>query len=157
MGSETPTKKGPAKKPTTKKPADHPIYFDMVQAAIIALKDRKGSSRQAIVKYVQSNYNVGEKSDVHVKNCLRKGVQAKVLQQVKGTGASGSFKLTKKVADKPKKEKKPAAKSKAKKAAPTTTAKKPAATKKVKKTPTKKKTPVKKASPAAKSQRLLKR
>ena len=122
-------KVAPKKKAAPKKPADHPKYSEMICAAIAALKDRKGSSRQAISKYILANYKVGEKSAVPLKQALKRGVVSGLLSQVKGTGASGSFK----VAEKPKVKKvktsaakKPAAKKPvAKKAA----AKKPAAKK----------------------------
>lgn len=141
-----------AKKATPKKPADHPKYADIVAAAIGALKERGGSSRQAIVKYALANYKVKDNANTHIKQALKKGVTGGTLKQVKGTGASGSFKLAekvakKKVAKKPAKKvvKKPAAKKAKKPAAKK--AKKPAAKKAVKK-PAAKKTPVKK--PAAK-------
>merc|ERR1711934_1110528 len=43
-----------AKKPAVK--AAHPPYKQMVCAAIVALKTRGGSSRQAIAKYIQGNF-----------------------------------------------------------------------------------------------------
>jgi hypothetical protein len=43
-------KKKVAAKP--KKPAAHPKYSEMVGKAIAALKERGGSSRQAILKYI---------------------------------------------------------------------------------------------------------
>ena len=135
----------PAKKAAAKKPADHPKYIDMISAAIIALKERTGSSRQAIVKYIKANYKVGDNADVHVKMALKRGVASGALTQPKGTGASGSFKVVKKTEPK----KKPAAK---KPAAKKPAAKKPAAKKSgtpKKKTATKKSTP-KKKKPAAK-------
>jgi len=160
-----------AKKAAPKKPAEHPKYIDMIVAAITALKERTGSSRQAIVKYIKANYKVGDGSDVHVKMALKRGVASGALAQPKGTGASGSFKVVKKAEPKKKKPaakkpaakkpaskkaaaKKPAAKKatpkKAKKATPKKAAKKPAA----KKSPAKKaaKKPAKKAAkkPAAK-------
>jgi hypothetical protein len=143
-----------AKKPaSTKKAAEHPKYADIVAAAIGALKERGGSSRQAIVKYALANYKVKDNANTHIKQALKKGVTGGTLKQVKGTGASGSFKLAekvakKKVAKKPKAKKvvkKPAAKKAKKPAAKK--AKKPAAKKAVKK-PAAKKTPAKK--PAAK-------
>ena len=141
----------PAKKSAPKKPADHPKYIEMIQAAVSALKERNGSSRQAIIKYIKANYNVRENCDSNIKMALKKGVVAGTLTQVKGTGASGSFKLAK-PAPKPKKEapaKKPATKKPAaKKTTKKTPTKKPAkATSK--KTPTKKK-PAKKATSAKK-------
>ena len=128
-----------AKKPAVKKPADHPTYKEMIVAAITTLKERNGSSRQAIVKYITANYKVGDNCTVHVKLALKRMVTNKDLTQTKGTGASGSFKVVKKA--EPKKPKKPAAK---KPAAKKTTAKKAAA----KKPAAKKATPKKK--PAAK-------
>ena len=114
------------KKAAAKKPADHPKYSEMTAAAIVSLKERTGSSRQAILKYIQSNYKVKDNASTHVKACLKRGVVAGTLRQVKGTGASGSFKL----ADKPK-----APKAKKAKKAVAKKAKKPA--KKAKKTPKK--------------------
>lgn len=141
MASASP-KKTAAK---AKKPADHPKYIDMISAAIAALKERSGSSRQAIAKHVKANNKVGDNADVHIKQALKKGVASGALKQVKGTGASGSFKVVPKPVEK-KPKKKPAAK---KPAAKKPAAKKPAAKKTAaKKTPTKAKAKAKK--PAAK-------
>ncbi|XP_022313751.2 histone H1-like [Crassostrea virginica] len=102
----TPVKKK-ASKP--KVPAAHPKYVDMIRAALESLKERGGSSRQAILKYIMANFKVS--NDVnsinsHLKLALKSGVKKGALKQAKGTGASGSFKL----GDKPKTEKKPKAK-----------------------------------------------
>jgi histone H1/5 len=51
-------KKKVAAKP--KKPAAHPKYSEMVGKAIAALKERGGYSRQAILKYIMANFNVGK-------------------------------------------------------------------------------------------------
>ena len=125
----------PAKKKSKKpaKPAEHPKYNDMIKAAIQALKARTGSSRQAIVKYINANYKVGGNAGVHVKLALKRMVAAGLLVHTKGAGASGSFKLSEKAkkAPKPKKKvvkKKPAAKKPKKKPA-AKKAKKPAAKK----------------------------
>ena len=170
-----PTKKDAPKKAAAKKPADHPKYAVMISAAVSNLKDRSGSSRQAIVKYIKANYKVGENADTQTKLALRRMVKDSSLNQVKGVGASGSFKLNKPVVVKkpaaPKKAavkkpaakkaaavKKPAAKSTPKKAA----AKKPAAKKPTAKSPAKKaaakkrvakpkKAPAKKAAATKKS------
>ena len=121
------------------KPAEHPKYIDMAVAAVTALKERSGSSRQAILKYINANYKVSDSANTHLKGALKRGVAAGTLKQVKGAGASGSFK----VAEKPK----PAKKAVAKKPA----AKKPAAKKPAAKKPAAKKTPKKAAKkPAAK-------
>ena len=146
MADTAAPKKSAAKKATKpKKPAAHPKYSEMVVAAITALKDRTGSSGVAIKKYIIANYKVDEKSvSSFVRNALRKGVASGALKQVKGTGATGSFKVGEKAAKPKKAAKKPAAKKSAKspkKAAKKTATKKPAA----------KKTPKKSAKKAAKS------
>ena len=134
--------KKPAAKPT------HPPVAAMVQAAVTALKDRKGSSLPAIKKYVAATYKVDVvKLAPFIRRYLKKAVTDGKLAQVKGSGASGSFKLAKvEKAEKPKKVvKKKAAKS------PKKAAKKPAAAKKtVKKAKTPKKEKKAKKSPAAK-------
>jgi hypothetical protein len=131
-------KKAKAAKP--KVPAEHPKYSEMVAAAIVALKERTGSSRQAITKYIGANYNVKDNAGTFIKATLKKGVAKGTLKQVKGTGASGSFRVVPKVEKKaPKKVKKPAAK-KVKKTPKKAAAKKPAA----------KKAAVKAKKPAAK-------
>ncbi|XP_035695225.1 histone H1B, sperm-like [Branchiostoma floridae] len=137
-------KKKVARRP--KKPAAHPPVAKMVVAAIAALKDRKGSSLQAIKKYIAANYKFDVTKQGHVirrvvRNMLAKGL----LTQAKGKGAAGSFRLgaaakkapkkrkakkPKKKAKKPKKARKPKAKkAKKPKAKKAKKAKKPAAKK----------------------------
>ena len=115
MVDASPKKKIAAK---PKKPAAHPKYSEMVGKAIAALKERGGSSRQAILKYIMANFNVGKDAktvNIHLKLSLRAGVKNKSLKQSKGTGDSGSFKIgevvkpKKKPAAKPKKAVKPKA------------------------------------------------
>ena len=61
------------KKVAAAKPA-HPKYADMITAAIGALKERGGSSRIAINKYILANNKVGDekKAAVRVKLAIRK-------------------------------------------------------------------------------------
>ena len=153
MAEKTPVKKT-VKKPKT--PAAHPKYSEMVAPAVGSLKERGGSSRQAILKYIMANFKVGTDSKAingHLKIALRNGVKKGALKQSKGTGAAGSFKL----GEKPKPAKKPAAKkvTKPKAAKPKKPAKKATTDKKPKaKTPkktaakktTEKKKPAKKAT-----------
>ena len=54
-------------KRAAKQPADYPKYAEMITAAIVALKERNGSSRQAIEKYVKANYKVGDKASMSIK------------------------------------------------------------------------------------------
>ena len=130
-----------------KAPAAHPKYSVMIAAAIAALKDRSGSSRQAILKYICANYKVdAAKAAVQLRLALKRAVAKGALKMARESGkGAGSYKLVKVV--KPKKEKKakkPKAK-KPKKVKKVKKAKKPAA-KKAKK-PAKKavKKPAKKA------------
>ena len=88
-----------AKAPKVKKvakPAAHPPYANMIVAAIKALKDKKGSSRQAILKHVVANNKVdAAKAGVRVKLALRKLVAGKkvVAAAAAGKKGAGSFKL----------------------------------------------------------------
>ena len=127
-----------------KAPAAHPKYSVMIAAAIAALKDRSGSSRQAILKYICANYKVdAAKAAVQIRLALKRGVAKGALKMARESGkGAGSYKLVKVV--KEKKAKKPKAK-KPKKVKKVKKAKKPAV-KKAKK-PAKKavKKPAKKA------------
>ena len=106
--------------------AAHPTYIKMVSAAIAALKERNGSSRQAVLKYIMDNYKLGSDQkpvNSRLKVALRNGIAKGVLKHVgTSTGANASFKLAEKAAAKPKKVKSPK-----KKAAKKPAAKEPAA------------------------------
>ena len=145
-----------------KVPAAHPPYAAMIVDAITGLGDKKGSSRQAILKFVVANNKVdAEKAAVRVRTALKKMIESKkvLAAAVAGKKGAGSFKLApvekkaKKVvkpkAKKPKKAKKVEKKKPAKKpAAKKPAAKKPAAKKPAAKKPAAKKPAAKK--PAAK-------
>ncbi|KAL8379390.1 hypothetical protein RB599_008988 [Gaeumannomyces hyphopodioides] len=112
------TKTEGAAAPKAKSTSSHPSYQAMITDAIINLKDRNGSSRQSLKKYVKAN-NKLEVTDAMFDSlfnkALRNGVEKGVFQQPKGP--SGGTKLAKKVPA-PKKEvgekaKKPAAPKKA--------------------------------------------
>ncbi|PGH33027.1 histone H1/5 [[Emmonsia] crescens] len=126
----------------------HASYRDMIKDAIINLKERNGSSRQALKKYVQANNRINITSqsafDAQFNRAVKTGVEKGDFTQPKGP--SGPLKLAKKEPAKPaakkavakpaaaKKEKapakKPAAKATTKKVAvpkKTTTAAKPKA------------------------------
>lgn len=97
-------KKPASGKPKVKKLATHPPVAEMVVAAIAALKERGGSSLQAVKKYLAANYKVEpEKLAPFIKKFVKSAVVSGKLVQVKGKGASGSFKLAK-AAEKPKKK-----------------------------------------------------
>merc|ERR1711974_591333 len=112
-----------------KAPAAHPPYASMITAAIKALGDKKGSSRQAILKYVVANNKVdAAKAAVRVRIALKKMIAAKkvVAAAAAGKKGAGSFKLP---AKEPKAKKPKAKKAKKPKAAKPKAAKKPAAKK----------------------------
>ncbi|KAJ8667517.1 hypothetical protein QAD02_009180 [Eretmocerus hayati] len=98
----------------------------MVLAAIKGLADKKGSSLQAIKKYIAAHYKCDvEKQSIFIRKFLKSAVAKKTITQTKGSGAAGSFKLAPKAEGVKKVAKKPAAKKAA-------GAKKPAAAKKPK-------------------------
>lgn len=124
--------------------AAHPKFIEMVKEAIGMLKERNGSSRQAIckailVKHPSVNPNT---MNSHVRNALKKGIESGVLARParsSATGATGRFKLG--VVTKP--AKKPMRKKAAKKP--------------MKKRPVKKAVPKKTAKPKQKSPRKIKK
>ena len=128
-------KKAPAKKAAAK--PTHPTYQVMVQEAVKALKERKGASRQAIKKYIQSEYKLETVSAFTFNQSLKKLTEAGTLEQ----SETGQRWKIKKTTPKPA-AKKPAAKKPAAKKAPA--AKKPAAKKPVAKKVAAKKTAAKK-------------
>lgn len=142
-----------SKRPSAKK-AEHPTYRKMISSALGAMKERKGTSRQKIQKFIADTYKLDlTASNSHLKRALTSGVTKGAFLQTTGKGASGSFKLapmpaagpkrrTKKVAKKPA-AKKAAAKKRVKKCAPKSSARKSAA----------KKRPAKKASKKAASKK----
>lgn len=144
---KTKTSGGVKKAKTANKPA-HPITSVMVNKAIADLKEKGGSSLQAIKKYIAANYKVDvDRLAPFIRKYLKNAVESGALVRTKGKGASGSFKLDAKPV---KGEKKPAAKKvvakpKAGRGAPK---KAPAAKKAVAAKP--KKAAAKKAAPAAK-------
>uniref|UniRef100_A0A0R3RI79 H15 domain-containing protein n=1 Tax=Elaeophora elaphi TaxID=1147741 RepID=A0A0R3RI79_9BILA len=90
---------------------NHPPYGNMIKAALLATQDKKGSSRAAILKYIMQNFAVGENPtmvNAHLRMGLKRGVASGTLKQMKGTGASGSFRLVDAKSEPSKKAKKPA-------------------------------------------------
>ena len=149
--------KRPSGKTASTKKAEHPTYREMISCALGAMKERKGTSRQKIQKYIVDTYKLDlSASNSHLKRALTSGVEKGAFLQTTGKGASGSFKLAKVVpmiSAGPKRRKKKAAAKKpaAKKAAAKKRVKKTAAKKKATKKTAAKKRPVKKSAkkPAA--------
>lgn len=87
----SPKKAAPKKAKTA---ASHPTYQDMIARAIRELKERKGSSRQAIAKYIKSHWSVGTNStaiNARLKQALIRGVKAKKFSQLKGESCVSIF------------------------------------------------------------------
>lgn len=115
------------------------FLLDMIKDAILQLKERNGSSRPALKKYILKNYNITAPNFESLFNAaLKRGVEKDEFVMPKGP--SGTVKLQKASKEAAKKEaakkdtaaKKPATKKAAPKKATTTTAasKKTAAPKK---------------------------
>ena len=150
----------PAKKARAPaKPANHPPFKTLIQAAVVALSaGRQKASRQAIQKHIFANNRAVEDNAAnrkHINRALARMATSGAISRKSGTGASGSFRPaakptgeTKKPAAKKATTKKPAAAKKPKTAKPKKTASKPKSPAKKPKTAKPKKTPTKK--PAAK-------
>lgn len=142
------TAKAPKKRSAAKVKKSGPSVSDLILKAVSASNERKGVSLAALKKALAGGGYDVEKNNSRVKLALKALVKKGSLVQTKGTGASGSFKVSKGGVV----VKKPAKKTevKAKKPAPKKTAAKAV---KPKKTPAKKtvakKAPKKVKKPAA--------
>ena len=106
-GKEKSTSKAAIKKTTAKKEeASSKSYSELIIEGLTALKERKGSSRPALKKFIKENYPiVGSASnfDLYFNNAIKKGVEAGDFEQPKGP--AGAVKLAKKKSPEVKKEK----------------------------------------------------
>merc|ERR1719499_1310090 len=76
--------------------SSHPAYATMVKGAIKDLNDKKGSSRQAILKLLKEKYALGDQANKHVNAALKKLLEVGVIvrsNSTGATGANGSFKM----------------------------------------------------------------
>merc|ERR1712190_10954 len=130
----------PAKKSNKAAASAHPTYEVMIKEAIVALKDRTGSSTIAIKKYMEAKYKLSETFGTALSKALKRCVESGKLIKVKESYKLGSLKTAPKkkvVKKKPATKKKTVAKKKV--------AKKPKkVVKKPKKAAPKKKTAAKK-------------
>ena len=86
----------PAKKVAKpKKPSAHPAYAEMIAKAIVALADKKGSSKVAIKKYILANFKVEDTkaTNTQLNLALKRGVAGGKLVTAKGH--AGTFKAVK--------------------------------------------------------------
>merc|ERR1711939_715940 len=119
--------KMPPKSTTTKPKAasEHASYQDMITDAIVNLKDRNGSSRIALKKYVRANNKINAADamfDSLFNRALKAGVEKGVFAQPKGS-PGGTKPAKPKAAPKPKAPKKEKAEAKPKVAKPKAAAK----------------------------------
>lgn len=90
MSAKSPAKS--KKKVVAKK--DHPVYSDMIVAAIKGLANRNGSSKVAISKYIVTNYKgIGDRHSSNLRTALLRGLKNGVFVKKSGIGCAGSFKL----------------------------------------------------------------
>lgn len=76
-------------------------YKELITEGLVALEDRKGTSRPALKKFIKEQYpKIGSSTtfDLHFNNAVKKGVESGDFEQPKGT--SGPLKLVKKVKEK---------------------------------------------------------
>ncbi|CAB1435757.1 unnamed protein product [Pleuronectes platessa] len=101
-----------AKKKVVKPKTAGPSVSELIVKAVSASKERSGASVSALKKALAAGGYDVEKNNSRVNTTIKKLVVSGTLVQTKGTGATGSFKMSKKVAVKKAapKAKKPAAK-----------------------------------------------
>ena len=105
----------PAKKSKKAAASAHPSYEVMIKEAIVALKDRTGSSTIAIKKYMEAHYKLSDNFGTNLSKALKRCVENGKLVKVKASYKLGSLKTApKKTAAKKKTvvKKKPATKKK---------------------------------------------
>uniref|UniRef100_A0A673MY17 Histone H1 n=1 Tax=Sinocyclocheilus rhinocerous TaxID=307959 RepID=A0A673MY17_9TELE len=91
-----PPAKAPKKKSAAKaKKAAGPAVGDLIVKAVSASKERSGVSLAALKKALAAGGYDVEKKNSRIKLAIKSLVTKGTLVQVKGTGASGSFKLNK--------------------------------------------------------------
>ena len=78
LAKKAKTAAAPKATKTMKAAAQHPKYSEMVASAITALKETKTPCRQAIVKYIMDNYNVGT-NDSSIDKYIDIAVQRRIL------------------------------------------------------------------------------
>ena len=98
--SSAPGLKRPGKAKSKQATSRHRMrYSEMISSAVQALRKPRGSSRQAITKYLQNNFDVPVTSvSRNVTKNLKQMISNEQLLVASGVGAAGRFKLKKKAA-----------------------------------------------------------
>uniref|UniRef100_A0A672FX41 Histone H1 n=1 Tax=Salarias fasciatus TaxID=181472 RepID=A0A672FX41_SALFA len=89
--------KAAKKKSAPKKPRTGPSVSDLIVKAVAASKERNGVSLAALKKNLATEGYDVDKNKARVKTAVKGLVARGTLVQTSGTGASGSFKMSKKV------------------------------------------------------------
>merc|ERR1712002_422322 len=103
------TKKSAGAKKGPKVEVKKLTYLEMVTEAIKVLKDRTGSSRQAITRYIIETHKVDAAKAIHLRKAIAHGIEKGILKQARASGkGAGSFRVVKEgkleKASKPKKK-----------------------------------------------------
>ncbi|XP_063587748.1 uncharacterized protein LOC134764999 [Penaeus indicus] len=82
-------------RPKTKTNAEYPVKFvDLVLGAFKALNNSKGSSLQAVKKYLKENNGIdSQKKAIYINKSVRKLTEEGTLRHRVGIGARGTFKV----------------------------------------------------------------
>merc|ERR1712112_642940 len=71
-------------------------YLEMVTDAIATMKDRTGSSRQAITRHILATHGLEANKVIHIKNAMKTGLEKGVIKPARTTGkGAGCFKIVK--------------------------------------------------------------
>merc|ERR1712179_573429 len=70
-----------------------PTYAEMIIDCLAATDNKKGTTKQAIVKFLKEKYSA--ENVTSMKTALKKSVETEKVVQISGTGFNGSFKLKK--------------------------------------------------------------
>ncbi|XP_062102542.1 histone H1 [Humulus lupulus] len=141
------------KKPKQSKTASHPPYFQMIKEAVLALKEKSGSSPYAIAKYMEEKHkavlpaNFKKMLGLQLKNSTSKGKLIKIKASYKLSEAGKKEKLATKVTKAKAVKKTKVAKTKSVAAPKTRATQKPKAEKVKKATNVAKKKKAKKSTP----------
>merc|ERR1711862_181787 len=105
----------------TKAVAKKTSYLEMVTDAIITMKDRSGSSRQAITRHILETHKINDAKVIHIRKAIAHGMEKGTLKQARTSGkGAGSFRVVKeeKLNKATKLKKKPVAKNVVKSSSP---------------------------------------
>merc|ERR1711942_454448 len=94
--AEAKDKKKSSVKKSAKSESKKMTHLDMVTEAIVTMKDRTGSSRQAIIRYIVETHKVEASKLVHVRKAIATGMEKGILKPARPSGkGAGSFRVVK--------------------------------------------------------------